>query len=453
MEKSGVISSVNLNTSRDLLLCSINSSVYVINMTDSSIMGELADHKAPINSIALSEHYYLTGSDDKTAVVWDSATFAPITVLKGHTKEISHVFICKDEKYCLTTSNDQTIRFWDMRTGRCIQKIEGFSSPISAIDFDVKFTKLLLSTWNSNNVNLWNLESNRRLEVEYCCSDYPESCAISENGNLLLSGIWDGSVVAYLVDNPATIQAYKEHSDIVSSIKISRDCSQFVSGSWDKTARLWSIKEHRCICVITGHKDIVTDVNISDDNEYILTASADRTAMICNTISNTKRILSGHKKAVTSIAASQNNNLCITGSEDTSAIIWSLSTGEKRITLDGHRSTISYVVFLSNNVCVTCSWDNTAKIWDATNGALICTYAIPDSNVSQIIWKFPYCIVNRSGIYEVWKADTSSYTGRVEKCNTIYAIDKLFISKVLNATIKQGKFCINTELSFKSRWR
>ena len=172
----------------------------------------------------------------------------------------------------------------------------------------------------------------------------------------------------------------------------------------------------------------MTDVNITDDNAYILTASADKTAMICNNGNNEKTILIGHKNSVTSIAASHNNDMCITGSEDATAIIWSFSTGKMLRTLAGHQSTISYVDFLSNSICVTCSWDNTARLWDATNGAHICTYTIPDKNVSQIIWKFPYCIVNRGGVYEVWKADTFSYTGKIEKCNTIYSIDKLFIA-------------------------
>lgn len=435
-EHNGAIISTTAFISKNLLFCSTGSIVYLINILDGTTKGKLIRHKGAVNSIALSEHYYLTGSDDKTAIVWDSSTLSPISVLKGHTKEISCVFICKDGKHCFTASNDQSIRFWDMRLGRCLKIIEGFSSPISAIDFDLRFDRLLLSTWNSNTVCLWDLKSNKKLGVGYNCPDFSEACAISPNGSFLLSGVWDGSVITCFIVNPTSIHSYREHNDIISSVKTSKDGTLFVTGSWDKTVRVWNIKEQRCVSVITGHKGIVTDVNISDDNTYILTASADKTAMIYNNCNNAKTILVGHKNAVTSIAASHNNDMCITGSEDATAIIWSFSTGKMLRTLDGHQSTISYVDFISNSICVTCSWDNTARLWDATNGTHICTYTIPDKNVSQIIWKFPYCIVNRGGVYEVWKADIFSYIGKIEKCNTIYSIDKLFIANCNFKSVK-----------------
>ena len=68
----------------------------------------------------------VTGSDDKTAKVWDARTGTPLLDLKGHTGEVTSVSFSPDGTRIVTGSEDKTAKVWDARTG---QELKG--EPIS----------------------------------------------------------------------------------------------------------------------------------------------------------------------------------------------------------------------------------------------------------------------------------------------------------------------------------
>ncbi len=61
---------------------------------------------------------FVTGSKDKTAIVWDVATGRPLRSLVGHTHQINAVLFSRDGRRVLTGSSDGTVRIWDLATGR-----------------------------------------------------------------------------------------------------------------------------------------------------------------------------------------------------------------------------------------------------------------------------------------------------------------------------------------------
>ena len=60
----------------------------------------------------------VTGSDDRTAKVWDARTGTPLLELKGHTSLVTSVAFSPDGSRIVTGSEDRTARVWDARTGR-----------------------------------------------------------------------------------------------------------------------------------------------------------------------------------------------------------------------------------------------------------------------------------------------------------------------------------------------
>jgi WD40 repeat protein len=55
----------------------------------------------------------LTGSQDKTARLWDAATGKPLATLK-HDDEVLHLAFSPDGRRVLTGSQDKTARLWDV---------------------------------------------------------------------------------------------------------------------------------------------------------------------------------------------------------------------------------------------------------------------------------------------------------------------------------------------------
>ena len=59
----------------------------------------------------------VSGSEDKTAKVWDARTGTTLLDLKGHTGEVTSVAFSPDGTRIVTGSLDKTAKVWDARTG------------------------------------------------------------------------------------------------------------------------------------------------------------------------------------------------------------------------------------------------------------------------------------------------------------------------------------------------
>ena len=62
----------------------------------------------------------LTGSQDKTARLWETATGKPIGPPLQHQDEVVAVALSADGKTALTGSYDKTARLWETATGKPI---------------------------------------------------------------------------------------------------------------------------------------------------------------------------------------------------------------------------------------------------------------------------------------------------------------------------------------------
>lgn len=104
-------------------------------------------HTANVMCISTSpnQKFFITGSYDGTARIWDIITGREVQVFKGHTKEVDNAIFSPDGKRVLTTALDHKAKLWDVYTGK-----EIFTLPANhALEY-VSFThdgkKILLAS-------------------------------------------------------------------------------------------------------------------------------------------------------------------------------------------------------------------------------------------------------------------------------------------------------------------
>jgi len=59
----------------------------------------------------------VSGLDDQTVWLWDTATGALLQTLKGHSEYVGSVAFSPDSKQVVSGSDDQTVQLWDVATG------------------------------------------------------------------------------------------------------------------------------------------------------------------------------------------------------------------------------------------------------------------------------------------------------------------------------------------------
>ena len=67
----------------------------------------------------------MTGSDDRTIRVWDSASGECLLVLKGHSASVGLADFASDGRRILSADSDGTARVWDSQWGECLTALIG----------------------------------------------------------------------------------------------------------------------------------------------------------------------------------------------------------------------------------------------------------------------------------------------------------------------------------------
>ena len=85
----------------------------------------LEGHSDYVRSVAISNDNtkVVTGSDDKTAKVWDIRTGKNLLTLEGHSGDVTSVAISNDNTKIVTGSSDKTAKLWDSQTYKLLNTI------------------------------------------------------------------------------------------------------------------------------------------------------------------------------------------------------------------------------------------------------------------------------------------------------------------------------------------
>ncbi|KAJ1963994.1 U3 small nucleolar RNA-associated protein, partial [Dipsacomyces acuminosporus] len=116
-------------------------------------------HEKDINSICVApgDNIFATGSQDKTAKIWDRATGKLLGTLQGHRRGIWGVAFSPVDRVIATTSGDRTIRLWSLSDYSCLKTFEGHTNSVLCVDFLTNGTQLM-TTGSDGLIKLWNIK-------------------------------------------------------------------------------------------------------------------------------------------------------------------------------------------------------------------------------------------------------------------------------------------------------
>jgi WD40 repeat protein len=329
----------------------------------------------------------LTGSLDKTAKVWDAKTGAEVLTLRGHTREVLAVSWSPDGSRLVTGSEDKTAKVWDAKTGAEVFTLKGHTNTVLAVLWSPDSSRLLTGSWDQT-AKVWDAKTGAEVLALKGHTGEVSAVSWSPDGSRVLTGSVDNTAKVWDAKTGAEVLTLKGHTSGLSAVSWSPDESRVLTGSFDTTAKVWDAKTGAEVLTLKGHTDRVLAVSWSPDGSRVLTGSNDKTAKVWDAKTRAEGLtVQGHTDRVLAVSWSPDGSRVLTASEDKTAKVWDTKTGAEVLTLKGHTSGLSAVLWSPDESRVlTGSFDTTAKVWDAKTGAEVLTLKGHTGRVLAASW-------------------------------------------------------------------
>ena len=153
-------------------------------------------HEGIVNAVDTSRtspKLSVSGSDDKTAKIWDART-------KGHVSSFEHLFQCTAVAYggdgntVYTGGIDNCITVWDMRTQSMSMKMKGHNDTITCLSLHPKGTHLLSNSMDET-LKTWDVRPFVEDEGKRHCKTFTGGTHNAEKGLLNCAWSSDGTMV------------------------------------------------------------------------------------------------------------------------------------------------------------------------------------------------------------------------------------------------------------------
>ncbi|XP_043929670.1 F-box/WD repeat-containing protein 7-like [Protopterus annectens] len=281
----------------------------------------LRGHRKRVNCLDCDGQYVVSGSDDKSARVWNLFTAHCLHVLDVHTDAVTCVVIKND--YVLTGCADNHIRIFRVQTGVFMQTLMGHSASIEHLCFD---GHRVLSASADRTLRVWTLELG-------CCKH-------------VLTGHEDDIQLLTMQDTLA------------------------VSTSWDRYIRMWDLETGNCIKSLSSQNQVVHCCQF--DSRFLIFGGSEGLVVIIETGKepddvNGMHRCEGHSSDVYCLVF--NEKIVCSGSADSTIRVWDF-TGKCLFTFYEHIGVVR-CLHLHGNRLVSGGDRKKIVVWDVQAGMLL----------------------------------------------------------------------------------
>jgi WD40 repeat protein len=221
----------------------------------------------------------VTGSNDKTARVWDAESGKPMGEPVRHQREVYLASFSPDGRRIVTGSYDETARVWDAESGKPVGEPMRHENTVTAASFSPDGRRIITGSWDTT-ARVWDAESGKPVSEPMRHESAVNAASFSPDGRRIVTASNDNTARVWDAESGKPLGEPMRHEDWVTAATFSPDGQRIVTGSRDKTARVWDAESGKPLGEPMRHEDTVNAASFSPDGRRIVTGSRDKTARV-----------------------------------------------------------------------------------------------------------------------------------------------------------------------------
>jgi RNA polymerase sigma factor (sigma-70 family) len=402
-------------------------------------------HGGPVWCVAFAPDgkTLVSGSNDKTARLWDVATGKELQRFDDKLTWVKSVAFGPDGK-TVFTGRFGGLRRWSVVTGKDDpfdkdKYHEGFCLAASA---DGK----ILAAGRGKVVELYDTVAEQALRKIEGAPENIEGLALSRDGKFAAAAGRDNLIKLWDATSGNLLHTLTGHEGQVTSVAFSPDGKTLASGSYDKTVRLWDVATGKELPQCKGHEHWVEAVSFSPDGTLLASAGRDWFIRFWDPKSAKElRKIKGHLAPITGVAFSPDGKTLASGGLDNLIRLWDVKSGNERLVAMGMMGRIGSVAFLPDGKTVVSGSDEGIRVWDASSGKEIRRLTGKEPRYSYYVAVSPDGRLAASGNFQdhkvrIWEIATGKEVGKLNFAEGAFIAGLAFSpdSKALASTCYEG---------------
>jgi WD40 repeat protein len=279
----------------------------------------------------------VSGSFDKTIVLWDLATGAAIYTLADRPKGIFALAVSPDGKLLASGSWDETIELWDLEAGTLMKNLTKHQASVRSLAISADSQTLVSGSFDRT-IEFWHLPDGESIQT--IADDEPiAAIALSANGEFFASTGDDGIIKIRSISSGESIAELIGNQHCIGSLAIAPNSRTIAAGTVNGYAILWHLEntptdtrqKHQIepSQAIKAHAGQINACVFSPDGEYLITGSVDGKAKVWYKADDlsfrdkAKSILKGDPgRSVMSVAIDPDGRLIAVGGANGTIQLW-----------------------------------------------------------------------------------------------------------------------------------
>lgn len=344
-------------------------------------------HDARVRDVVFSPdgRWIVSGSDDNTARVWSVATGEEVARLL-HNGRVFYLAFSPDGRWLISGSDDFKARIWEVETWREVVVLRGHQATVvdAVLSADGQW---LLTASNDGTARVWDLETGEevaRIEQEGEIA----AVAFAHDDQWVVSGGRDATIrvwnISMMLDErrvEGREVARMMHQGRLNSLAIHPDNQSAVTGGDDGSLWWWDLARTDDIQVVgeqvTCSASQVEVVTYSPNGQWLIVGNRDGTVQVWETSGRRMVGWIEHGWQANSVAFSPNEEWGVSGGGDGIVLVWEVAAAREIARMD-HGWEVNAVAFASDGErVVSASHNGTVISWDIETGQKVDQLALP----------------------------------------------------------------------------